>query len=105
MPFAVRPIWPARNALLFDGSSHADVPGMKVAYSFFAYSSALIVLSLSITTLLFSSTSDEPCDQISQRSEEHTSELPSLMRSSSAVFCLKKKKTHDYCANHHKRYA
>src|SRR3546814_1025870 len=28
------------------------------------------------------------------RSEEHTSELPSLMRSSYAVFCLKKKKTH-----------
>src|SRR3546814_9874570 len=27
-----------------------------------------------------------------RRSEEHTSELPSLMRNSSAVFCLKKKK-------------
>src|SRR3546814_3952969 len=27
-----------------------------------------------------------------KRSEEHTSELPSLMRISSAVFCLKKKK-------------
>src|SRR3546814_3293464 len=27
------------------------------------------------------------------RSEEHTSELPSLMRISYAVFCLKKKKT------------
>src|SRR3546814_1623486 len=27
------------------------------------------------------------------RSEEHTSELPSLMRTSYAVFCLKKKKT------------
>src|SRR3546814_2110609 len=28
-----------------------------------------------------------------QRSEEHTSELQSLMRTSYAVFCLKKKKT------------
>src|SRR3546814_4843321 len=28
-----------------------------------------------------------------ERSEEHTSELPSLMRISYAVFCLKKKKT------------
>src|SRR3546814_6069951 len=28
------------------------------------------------------------------RSEEHTSELQSLMRNSYAVFCLKKKKTH-----------
>src|SRR3546814_4406579 len=32
---------------------------------------------------------DEPAD----RSEEHTSELQSLMRISYAVFCLKKKKT------------
>src|SRR3546814_2378191 len=31
-----------------------------------------------------------PCDR--QRSEEHTSELQSLMRISYAVFCLKKKK-------------
>src|SRR3546814_9721288 len=31
-----------------------------------------------------------------RRSEEHTSELQSLMRSSYAVFCLKKKKTDEY---------
>src|SRR3546814_9751107 len=31
--------------------------------------------------------------KISRRSEEHTSELQSLMRISYAVFCLKKKKT------------
>src|SRR3546814_5539695 len=31
------------------------------------------------------------------RSEEHTSELQSLMRISYAVFCLKKKKTTDKC--------
>src|SRR3546814_4263362 len=30
------------------------------------------------------------------RSEEHTSELQSLMRNSYAVFCLKKKKTHTH---------
>src|SRR3546814_5545592 len=30
------------------------------------------------------------------RSEEHTSELQSLMRLSYAVFCLKKKNTHNY---------
>src|SRR3546814_8842154 len=34
-----------------------------------------------------------PSDQGAYRSEEHTSELQSLMRISSAVFCLKKKKT------------
>src|SRR3546814_6184089 len=33
-----------------------------------------------------------PCGQ-AERSEEHTSELQSLMRISYAVFCLKKKKT------------
>src|SRR3546814_4442164 len=33
------------------------------------------------------------------RSEEHTSELQSLMRISYAVFCLKKKKTPFYCAS------
>src|SRR3546814_9796962 len=33
---------------------------------------------------------DRPCE----RSEEHTSELQSLMRISYAVFCLKKKKKH-----------
>src|SRR3546814_4917167 len=39
---------------------------------------------------------DEPAnglDAASLRSEEHTSELQSLMRISYAVFCLKKKKT------------
>src|SRR3546814_10363142 len=33
-------------------------------------------------------------ESIKLRSEEHTSELQSLMRISYAVFCLKKKKTH-----------
>src|SRR3546814_4398359 len=33
-----------------------------------------------------------PCMAVIQRSEEHTSELQSLMRISYAVFCLKKKK-------------
>src|SRR3546814_10795239 len=34
-------------------------------------------------------------DVIRERSEEHTSELQSLMRISYAVFCLKKKKRHN----------
>src|SRR3546814_10522177 len=45
-------------------------------------------------------------DQLGQRSEEHTSELQSLMRISYAVFCLKKKKqnkakTNDMNARNH----
>src|SRR3546814_8276683 len=35
------------------------------------------------------------------RSEEHTSELPSLMRNSYAVFCLNKKKNTRYINNDH----
>src|SRR3546814_6254337 len=35
---------------------------------------------------------DFPTPTVSVRSEEHTSELQSLMRNSYAVFCLKKKK-------------
>src|SRR3546814_2010028 len=34
----------------------------------------------------------KPCEELPHRSEEHTSELQSLMRHSYAVFCLKKKK-------------
>src|SRR3546814_5014019 len=36
----------------------------------------------------------QPCGVVLGRSEEHTSELQSLMRISYAVFCLQKKKTH-----------
>src|SRR3546814_4225449 len=36
---------------------------------------------------------------VHHRSEEHTSELQSLMRISYAVFCLKKKKTANYKKN------
>src|SRR3546814_6416861 len=38
------------------------------------------------------------------RSEEHTSELQSLMRISYAVFCLKKKKKQTHKFNTHERY-
>src|SRR3546814_3335962 len=37
---------------------------------------------------------------IEVRSEEHTSELQSLMRNSYAVFCLKKKNHKQYSPNH-----
>src|SRR3546814_3051449 len=39
---------------------------------------------------------------LSARSEEHTSELQSLMRISYAVFCLKKKKKNHYKINRYK---
>src|SRR3546814_4274182 len=37
---------------------------------------------------------------LDERSEEHTSELQSLMRTSYAVFCLKKKNTTHTCPRH-----
>src|SRR3546814_6923284 len=49
---------------------------------------------------------DEALRLVEQRSEEHTSELQSLMRISYAVFCLKKKKTniiHNRTTQHHTR--
>src|SRR3546814_8457909 len=42
-------------------------------------------------------------DQARRRSEEHTSELQSLMRISYAVFCLKKKKTTNRTKYYEKR--
>src|SRR3546814_11633109 len=45
-----------------------------------------------------------PCGVPPSRSEEHTSELQSLMRISYAVFCLKKKKkTNIHNNNNHER--
>src|SRR3546814_9429231 len=44
------------------------------------------------------------CAHLTQRSEEHTSELQSLMRISYAVFCLKKNKTHTHNEKHEQKY-
>src|SRR3546814_9466572 len=41
------------------------------------------------------------CNRVGKRSEEHTSELQSLMRISYAVFCLKKKNKPYYQQQHH----
>src|SRR3546814_9037016 len=44
--------------------------------------------------LCFATGPDTVYDSVVRRSEEHTSELQSLMRISYAVFCLKKKKNY-----------
>src|SRR3546814_8772016 len=46
-------------------------------------------------------TTDARSDYFTLRSEEHTSELQSLMRISYAVFCLKKKNTRKTHSIHH----
>src|SRR3546814_3009617 len=71
--------------------SHSMVPGgFEVTSSVTRLTSAT---SLVIRVEIFSSTSNGSRAQSAViRSEEHTSELQSLMRISYAVFCLKKKK-------------
>src|SRR3546814_6615367 len=54
---------------------------VRVVYLGYANSSQMTCLGLMAKKIM-----------VSQRSEEHTSELQSLMRISYAVFCLKKKK-------------
>src|SRR3546814_986244 len=58
------------------------------------------------TVALSTSSRMPPKANMPSRSEEHTSELQSLMRISYAVFCLKKKKTHNHkhklYSEHHK---
>src|SRR3546814_2416813 len=61
----------------------------------FVVSSGL-ALSVLISVVIPSSTASSDSESHELRSEEHTSELQSLMRISSAVFCLNKK-THTTC--------
>src|SRR3546814_9298321 len=53
----------------------------------------LPVLDVDIALPPLVAADDAGADAAASRSEEHTSELQSLMRISYAVFCLKKKKT------------
>src|SRR3546814_1342998 len=55
-----------------------------------ATSDRIVSLNTSISTAAIAPSPDSSSNA---RSEEHTSELQSLMRISYAVFCLKKKKT------------
>src|SRR3546814_3073275 len=55
--------------------------------------SALVAKALSTTLVMPCALARaQTCSRSTMRSEEHTSELQSLMRISYAVFCLKKKK-------------
>src|SRR3546814_8431017 len=56
-------------------------------------SSGELAIDKAYTAASFAMTTHDFGALLEQRSEEHTSELQSLMRSSYAVFCLKKKNT------------
>src|SRR3546814_5431090 len=62
----------------------------------------IVLLGVFATALFYGDSMITPAMSVLSRSEEHTSELQSLMRISYAVFCLKKKKQHyTYCIYHH----
>src|SRR3546814_5332850 len=67
------------DSVLASGASHALLVGMEMAALANALGDSLTVQHLPDTSAA------------EKRSEEHTSELQSLMRISYAVFCLKKK--------------
>src|SRR3546814_2727081 len=80
--------------LLRDERGSALIEFALIAPPFFL----LLIGTLEVSMMFFASAvlegaTKEAARQIRTRSEEHTSELQSLMRISYAVFCLKKKNT------------
>src|SRR3546814_1042032 len=73
---------------LASASSTFIWPGMRPATGWIAY------LTLTPCSFSRSPISRSACCAWATRSEEHTSELQSLMRISYAVFCLKQKNNH-----------
>src|SRR3546814_1358502 len=78
---------------LRDSSVILDPFGLKTALTHARRCGADLVLRLKVDALRFVAAMIYAGVNIQFRSEEHTSELQSLMRISYAVFCLKKKTT------------
>src|SRR3546814_5180190 len=79
--------WSGYFVGLLDSSLGLKIPAVLTAgpYGGGIVNLPALVIALLVTWLLMIGTTES-------RSEEHTSELQSLMRTSYAVFCLKKKK-------------
>src|SRR3546814_6028590 len=71
---------------------HRGRPSRPIPLPRGGYRMGVLVCQYSVTMGSPSPSMGEGYGALSRRSEEHTSELQSLMRSSYAVFCLKKKK-------------
>src|SRR3546814_2917562 len=88
------------HALLLEAErqSARDLELLAKATAALAASLDIELVAATIRELLVPYLADE-CDLVVVRSEEHTSELQSLMRISYAVFCLKKKKKKELAYN------
>src|SRR3546814_4143505 len=77
------------------GIAYANDPvaAAKVAVEFAKKNDKLVVIGGAMGDTVLNA---EGVKSLASRSEEHTSELQSLMRISSAVFCLKKNKITSY---------
>src|SRR3546814_9991645 len=82
-------------------SSELFQPAGDPAGGSFTASGAMLTPRWRQDALLLQSGDVLVCSGTADRSEEHTSELQSLMRISYAVFCLKKKNTHNTTHNNH----
>src|SRR3546814_3165307 len=94
--------WKARNYTPGPGS--APWPGLYSNAFFTGLENSMRhsvkVLALALAGCIGSAAAGEGMWVPQQRSEEHTSELQSLMRISYAVFCLKKNKKHQHHESH-----
>src|SRR3546814_1537473 len=86
-----RPLRAAVVRALKGGSPSPRREKMKKLFTIFAMSGSLLILS-ACNTVEGAGEDVESAADCADRSEEHTSELQSLMRTSYSVFCLKKKK-------------
>src|SRR3546814_7865927 len=77
----------SRMSLMGDAMAHAILPGVAVGFLTAGLSLSAMTVGGMVTGLVVAMLAGTVA-----RSEEHTSELQSLMRISYAVFCLKKKK-------------
>src|SRR3546814_2203032 len=89
--------WLGFRSLLSHDTGKTRERDMRVTYLPRAALLSFAVLAVAATpaaakTISVSAGTPDANEKLQERSEEHTSELQSLMRISYAVFCLKKKK-------------
>src|SRR3546814_7617303 len=81
-----------RSTVVVIVASHGRTPPAALEIGRLRLSPGLLGMTIHTTVFYVLVTAT----QLRRRSEEHTSELQSLMRLSYAVFCLKKKKTYKH---------